>query len=462
MARGRAWLWAAVWTALALGACAQRPLACEIVCCDLMPHCSNATSMSCDCPNSHEMRLREGSIPKTVKYVHISNARTVVIGRNLIYALYALRDLVIMDVDSVDVHSDGLAQSAASSLQQLRLERVHTVELRRESLSGTWRGDAVITLHRVKYLRLGGLAFHFSGVLPGPRVVLDLVGDLHAERHAFKATIGHLSLVNVTMRVCRPDTFRGEITSLELLGCRLDSLESGCLRAEEGWRRVAVRACRLGAVRRRALSGPVDAVLLEASTVDVMHEGALQLQVDRLELQRVDVAEMGPRALNVTACTSVRLVESRVALLRALALAAVRLSNCEHSDVHPFTVHLLHVGDAENGSLAVHADLPAAAVNWDSLMLDADCSCQAAELARQLVAGGSTAPLTDTQRELAEHVSRSGYCRDEHGGAERLADAATACRSASGGAVSLDQDVVFYGVLPVPAQDSRKCSVTDL
>ncbi|XP_043213228.1 uncharacterized protein LOC122377361 [Amphibalanus amphitrite] len=435
----------------------REPLACSIRCCSFSPRCLGATHMSCHCPDTNTMQLRSGDIPSTVQYIEIFPAQSVTIGPRALYDLYGLRDLTVRDVHSLEVLSDGLALHEAASLQTLRLDRIRQVTLRQDALSGRWPADAELEMHHIGNMHMEQRALHFEADGAGPRVLLENVADLHAKSDAFRATVKHLILVNVSMRACQPGTFRGKVGTLSLLGCRLQSLESRCVQPDVHWGRVSVNNCDLGDVRETAFTGKVDAFNLEASNVSRLLSGAVSMEVQRLKLERLHVRDMAARALDVSVCGSVAIMESRVVDLRRHALAAVKLADCRRRDRRPFTIHLLHVGRAESGALAVHPSVPASAVNWDSITFDTACSCETRADVAALVAGDDAAAMTDTQRALTDIVWDRSFCTDADGNAVLLSDTAADCPdwewpddgAGSGGGedTSLDQSVVFYGVI---------------
>ncbi|KAF0287232.1 hypothetical protein FJT64_001488 [Amphibalanus amphitrite] len=204
----------------------REPLACSIRCCTFSPRCLGATHMSCHCPDTNtvgavsrdvnldplypQMQLRSGDIPSTVQYIEIFPAQSVTIGPRALYDLYGLRDLTVRDVHSLEVLSDGLALPEAASLQTLRLDRIRQVTLRQDALSGRWPADAELEMHHIGNMHMEQRALHFEADGAGPRVLLENVADLHAKSDAFRATVKHLILVNVSMRACQPGTFRGK------------------------------------------------------------------------------------------------------------------------------------------------------------------------------------------------------------------------------------------------------------
>ena len=402
------------------------------------------------------MNLRLGDIPSSVEYIEISSVRSVTIGRRALYDLHRLRDLTIRDVRLLAVSSDGLALPDGARLQSMDLHRLRSVSLQEDALSGRWPPSAELRIHHVDHMRMKRRALHFEADGRGPQVTLEHVADLHADGGAFRATMRQLSLVNVSMRSCQPGTFRGSVTQLRLLGCELRSVESRCIQPDGPWEEVFINACDIGDVRRGALTGDVGTLRMEASNVTRLHSGAVEMSLQRLALNRMHMRVVEAYALNVSVCRSLAVMESGVDELRRHALAGVRLAECGGQDVRPFTIHLLHVGSAESSSLAVHESVPAGAVNWDSITFATECSCAMRSDLGLLVAGDEAETMSDTQRALTEVVQEKSFCSDADGKPVQLAEATAGCPGSDrpgdevangGGDTSLDQNIVFYGVV---------------
>ncbi|XP_037094451.1 uncharacterized protein LOC119114356 [Pollicipes pollicipes] len=372
---------------------------CEIKCCTFKPNCNKASSANCKCPGE-TILLSQGEIPMSIERISVSNTSQVIIFKNAIYSMLYLKTLKFKDLERLEIWTDGFNLQSNASCLELRIERVKRLRAKDSAFSGHWCGETTISIQTIDRFIISRKAFRFQASKRGPRVELKSVGQLKAAEETFAATIGQLSLMNVSMvDWCPSNCFGGNISDLEMVRVKIPKAEAKCVDAESGWVKLAILSVEILSVSSSAFCGDVREVVIANTNFTDIQSSGFNMAVKNLKIHSSSFKDIATDGLSVTAEQSIRLESLSVDRLRRHALRGLRISNSSVGQVRPLIIRKFRIASRpEHRALEFATGLRVCMEGLD--IIGSSPMCPAEEWTRQLVGAGPADQLSQPQRQV--------------------------------------------------------------
>ncbi|XP_043190849.1 uncharacterized protein LOC122364495 [Amphibalanus amphitrite] len=338
-------------------------------------------------PNLEEARILRG--------------RSVWLKRDAVSSNHNLRRMLFSDIERLVLEESTEVQIEADRNVSLTVKDVGELQIRKSAFLGWHSKLATLSVtnadsvyvetdalpfdsmfHRVEFSNVSTLTLE-TGAIGGmiSSLQLENVRSLRLSPGAISGKLGTLSLRNVEADACPPHAFGGS-TDVLLRSVTLSSVESRCLDASGGWKRLAMDDCTLGHLSPRSIHGTIGNITVSRCRIASASPAAVSVNATLLHVSSTSVGELSSWALQVASADSVSLHRLKVGFLRRDALRGLQLTESDGG----LSVDGLSVERAEPGALRLSAAAPVALTD---LQLTGGCACSTPSWARQLLLGAS-------------------------------------------------------------------------
>ncbi|KAK7871700.1 hypothetical protein R5R35_013989 [Gryllus longicercus] len=345
------------------------------------------------------VRVQAGafSAVRDVRLVNVSGAGSVVVRRHA-FLNVSSQHVFLHAADCAAVVLESHAFRAPAGPASLEVRRCGHVVVQSAAFAWLLRAH----LHGVVRLELASNAFALEQPDgrrhgPAPSVVLERVMVAELPPLAFPSQVAEVRLVEAQVRAVRRDAFYAlQLSAVAVVNSSLQQVDAGAFSARTLVLQLSVQGSRVGRLASGALRGAVGNLSIVDSQVETVEEGAVDITVAKVALERCSVGAVRERGFAFAKWNSVVVRGNAFRELHAHALWAPfqRMSG-----VHAYEVRWQdnNVTDLRPGALAAVADAARRAggdargqlvVEVSGLRLEAACRC---DLRERLL--GGEAPL---------------------------------------------------------------------
>ena len=322
-------------------------------------------------------------LPPSIQTLRVSNAQEYFIAEDDFSKLHGLKSIHLSDVRTLRIARNNWRRIAQSEQVRITIERVSHLALHSGAFSGWPDPGPKITISNVTSCFISRDAFGPDSAIQ--RIVLQNIGNLTLNSSAFRANVGHLELVNISLATpCRSGSFRGRVGGFLLRSVRISDVHSGCLHAGDGWGSLVVRSSHLENIHPFGFNGRVNHVVIVDSHLGHIAAQGLHLSTTTFTLISSEIGELTSDALNVHFNQSASLQASFINSLRAHAF---RRLEALAGDAVTLTIQGVTVGEAEDGSLTFTGQMH---ITMSYVVLREPCDCSVDERALRLAVGDAT------------------------------------------------------------------------